>query len=97
MADWRGNLLVADGRDSATLAIARSRVTVQRDRRASRGPRGTAHVIRGGDHVAQLLIGADDPQTIAEGGRLKVTGDAKRLLGVLFPAQHPQLSIRDRV
>jgi len=91
MTDWRGNLLVAGGRDSATLAIARSRVTV------SSGGRGAAHAVRGGDHVAQLLIGADDPREIAEAGRMKVTGDAGRLLGVLFPAQHPQLSLRDRV
>lgn len=89
LAGWKGRLLVADGRQEAMLVIDRSRVRVEPGARA-------AHAIRGGDEIAQLLIGADDPDAIFEARGTRLTGDARRLAGVLFPNQHPQLSLRDR-
>ena len=86
---WRGRLVVADKRETVTLHINRSRV------RVSRGGR-SQHAIRGGDRTAQLLIGTDDPAVTLETARMTVTGDAARLAGVLFPNEHPMLSLRDR-
>jgi hypothetical protein len=56
----------------------------------------TTNTIRGGNHVAQLLIGTGDPWEIAEAARMRVTGEARSLLPVLFPAQEPQLNAWDR-
>jgi hypothetical protein len=89
LARWRGNLLVADAREEAVLRIDRSRVKV--------GEAGKAeHAIRGGDRIAQLLIGADDPGAIIEAAAMKTAGEARRLAEVLFPNEHPQLNLRDR-
>lgn len=89
LADWRGKLLLADGRQKVTLVVNRSRVKAVPADRAE-------HVISGGNRIAQLLIGTDDPQAIIDAGRMKVRGDARRLAGVLFPDQHPMLGLRDR-
>lgn len=86
---WRGRLVVADKRETVTLHIDRSRVKVARGGRSK-------HAIRGGDRMAQLLIGTDDPAVTLETARMTVTGDAARLAEVLFPNEHPMLSLRDR-
>jgi hypothetical protein len=52
--------------------------------------------LRAGWHLAQLLIGTDDPMETCEVGRIRLQGDAARLVPVLFPAQHPQLQLGDR-
>ena len=84
LADWHGRLLIADSREKALLSIARSEVAVA-------PPAATKHAIRGGDEIAQLLIGTDEPaETVAAHG-IRLAGDARKLLPVLFPAQHPLL------
>jgi len=88
LSGWRGKLLVSDGRDRATLSIDRSAVSVA-------PPTGTKHAIRGGDAIAQLLIGTHDPFETADAAGVRFSGDARRLLPVLFPAQHPQMSYWD--
>ena len=88
LADWRGDLLIADSREKALLRIDRSRVTV-----AAPGP--TKHTVRGGDRVAQLLIGTDDPCQTADAARMRLAGDARRLLDVLLPCRHPMLAAWD--
>jgi predicted N-acetyltransferase YhbS len=98
LADWRGRLLIADSREAATLAVDRSRISVLRKRGlgANRGTARAAHAIRGGDAVAQLLIGSDEPGAVIEAAAMTTTGDAAELARALFPNQHPQLSLRDR-
>jgi hypothetical protein len=91
LADWRGSLLLDSGREQAVLVIDRGRVRVAAEGRGGR----PQHGIRGGEHVAQLLIGTDAPGEVIEAAGMKVAGDARRLAEVLFPAQHPQLSLRD--
>ncbi len=85
-ATWGGDLLIADPREKVTLRIGRGRVDVLP--KPSVRPR---HTIRGAEHIAQLLIGTHCPEEIVEAGRIRLTGDAKKLTGILFPDQHPTL------
>jgi predicted acetyltransferase len=89
MADWRGELLIADPREKVTLRIERGTVRVS-DGGSAR------HALRGGEEIAQLLIGTDDPRQVIAAGGIRATGDALRLAEALFPAQHPQLCLWDR-
>jgi len=89
LAPWRGNLLIADAREQVLLVIDRSRVHVAAVRK-------TKHAIRGGEEIAQLLIGSDEPEEIVEASGTRLSGDAHALIRVLFPNQHPQLRTWDR-
>jgi len=91
LGDWCGRLLIADGRERVLLEIARSRVRLA----SSTGPSGTKHAIRGGDAVAQLLLGTEEPREIVASQGMRLAGDARKLLGVLFPNQHPMLGAWD--
>jgi len=86
---WGGSLLVAGRRERVTLRVDRSRIKVEEGRAAE-------HAICGGPRIAQLLIGTDDPAAIIDAAGMKTTGEARRIAEVLFPNQHPQLSLRDR-
>jgi hypothetical protein len=88
LAGWRGRLLIADAREKAMLAIDRSHVRTL-------PPEATKHAIRGSDQIAQLLIGTDEPDEVVEAGGIRLTGDARKLIQVLFPNQHPQLGVWD--
>lgn len=89
LAGWSGKLLIQDARESAALDIRRSRVAVVAPGRAS-------HSIRGGNEIAQLLIGTDEPVEVIESGGMRLSGDARELAAVLFPNQHPNLAPADR-
>lgn len=89
MRDWRGTLVVAGAGEEAALHIRRGRVRV--------GPgRSARHAIWGGAALARLLIGSAEPDEAIEAGRMRLSGDARRLAAVLFPNQHPMLSAWDR-
>ena len=87
LARWRGRLTVAGGGDKATLSIGPGGVRVAGG--ASR------NAVRGAAEIAQLLIGTDEPDQIVRAGKIRLTGDARKLLSVLFPNQHPVLGQRD--
>ena len=89
LADWRGDLLVADPRDEVLLRIASGQVKVGE-------PRPTRHAIRGGEAIAQLVLGTDRPREVIEGGGIRLSGDARWLVEALFPRQWPELSALDR-
>ena len=91
LADWCGRLLIRDSRERVMLDIRRSTVRLGRPGKTS----PARHALRGGDEVTQLLIGADDPQETAAAFGLRPTGRARDLLPVLFPNQHPLLSLWD--
>ena len=95
LSGWRGGLLIADPREKVKLAIDRSRVRVCAAGRSS-DTRPARHTVRGGEEIAQLLIGTDEPGEIVEAANIKLAGDARKLVNVLFPNQHPILSVRDR-
>ncbi len=88
MDGWRGLVTLEDPREKVALKIDRGRVTV-----APAGP--TRNTIRGDDHIAQLLLGTDEPGEVIEGGKITVTGDAQRLAPILFPNQHPIMGLWD--
>jgi hypothetical protein len=88
LADWAGDLLIADTRDEVMLSLSGGQV------RATQ-PGATSNAIRGGDEIVQLLIGTDRPAEVIEAGRMRLSGDAARLAEVLFPEQHPTLSQAD--
>ena len=88
LADWQGTLaleLRAGGTEEAvTLAVHSGTVEV--------GPGAAgSNVIAGNQAIAQLLLGTEDPAEIVAENGIAVRGDAKRLLPVLFPPQHPQM------
>jgi predicted N-acetyltransferase YhbS len=89
LANWKGSLQVSDRRDRVRLEIDGG-VSVCRDRGRA------AHRIEGGDAIASLLIGTDEPLETAAACGIKLHGQAARLLAVLFPAQHPMLHEADR-
>jgi len=86
---YRGSLRVEGPEGAAGLALDRGRVRVVP---AARGRTS----LRAGWYLAQLLLGTDDPMETCEVGRVRLAGDAARLVPVLFPAQHPQLQLGDR-
>jgi hypothetical protein len=89
LATWRGTLLIRDAWEAAALKIDRGRVAVA-------APGRSRHAIRGGEQVAQLLIGTDEPDEIVAAAGMRLSGDARHLIRVLFPNQHPTLSAWDR-
>ncbi len=89
LSGWCGDVQFTGGDERVTLRIVRGEVTVTPEGR-------TDHAVEGGPELAQLLLGTDEPGEVVEAGGLVLSGDAKRLLPVLFPAQHPQLSEADR-
>ncbi len=96
-SDWHGELLVADARDRVMLKIGDGRVVIADDGKATGGTgRRVRHAIRGREHLAQLLIGSEATMEVVEHGRIRLTGDARRLAGVLFPARQPSLAGWDR-
>jgi hypothetical protein len=63
---------------------------------AALAPQGRPeHAIRGGWEIAQLLVGAGDPADIARSYGIALSGQAGRLLGALFPDQHPLICCWD--
>jgi predicted acetyltransferase len=90
LADRRRELLIDNGRESALLRIAAGRVAV-----APASGRAAAHAVRGGDAIAQLLIGTDTPDETVRTGGLRLSGDAGLLVRALFPYQHPLLPAWD--
>lgn len=88
MSTWSGCLRITDPRESVGLRIQRGRVRLA-------SPGGTRHSIRAGEEFAQLIMGTDEPHEVVAAGRMRLTGDARQLLPILFPAQHPALGALD--
>lgn len=87
-ATWQGNLCIVLEENGAT-----ERVLLAFDKGVvSLAPVGeTAHVIRGGQALAQLIVGSEAAEEVVEMAGIEVSGDARQLLSVLFPAQWPQM------
>ncbi|MCZ6636026.1 MAG: GNAT family N-acetyltransferase [bacterium] len=84
--DWQGHLLIGLEKEGVILEIDRGSVCL--------APSGTTdHAIRGGDRLAQLVVGTEAPDEVMDG--MQVNGQAKELVEVLFPKQDPQLSVVD--
>jgi len=88
LAGWSGELLLVGSGEAITLSVDRGHVRVA-------PAADSLHAIEAGDALAQLAIGADSPDATVESASIRLSGDAGRLLPVLFPAQHPQMSNDD--
>ena len=88
LADWRGNLLLvletAHEKAEVLLSIDAGQVAVV-------PAVATPHSIRGGQALAQLVVGTESPDEIVEMAGIELHGDAARLLPILFPMQYPQM------
>lgn len=90
LSGWRGRLTIDSGRDAADLRIGKPGV------RAAPCTSAGPHALRGGDAVARLLLGSEQPGEILHAPDIQVTGEAARLVRTLFPAQQPMLRPMDR-
>jgi len=89
LSDWCGDLLLDNNREAVTLLINQGDVQVVAASRSKNS-------MSGGEAIAQLILGTDDPnETVAIGG-VKVRGAASALLPVLFPNEYPALGSWDR-
>lgn len=88
MSGWRGHLSITDPRETVTLALADGTVRMAPST-------STAHSVRGGEQIVQLLVGTTSPSEVSEMGGFELTGEAANLLEVLFPAQHATLAVWD--
>lgn len=89
LAGYTGELRITGCDATVGLKIAGGKVSLI-------GKAAGRNAIRGGHEVAQLLIGTDEPMEVCEAGKIRLSGDAARLVSVLFPNQHPQLHQLDR-
>lgn len=90
LAAWRGQILIAGPHEQVVLRLAAGKVSVH-------PAVGTVpNAIRGGHEIVQLLLGTADPDEIVSAGALRLSGQAHRLLGTLFPNQHCRLGAWDR-
>ena len=89
LATWRGTLGIRlrgdDATETVTLAVKDDGIEVRKARALD------ANAIAGGQALARLLLGAEDAAEVVAVDGIDATGDAARLLPVLFPTQHPQM------
>jgi predicted acetyltransferase len=88
-ANWQGELLLTGVDEQVVLELDHSNVHVSL-------PKPTGHVVEGGQHLVQLLIGTEEPLEAALAADMKLSGEAKGLIQVLFPKQYPGLSEWDQ-
>jgi hypothetical protein len=92
---WNGTLAFGFGSARAAVKIRGTKVAC--DPTYGSGKAGKSkHSVTGGDHMIQLLMGTDDPESVIAHGKLKLAGDAKFLVPILCPNRHPELAEWDR-
>jgi hypothetical protein len=89
LSAWRGDLFLNNRQEAVTLRIDEGKIQILRG-----AP--SPNSISGGEEIAQLMFGTDEPQQTVDAGRIRLRGQAKVLVPVLFPNQHPALSAWDR-
>ncbi len=96
-SSWTGSLLIQRDRESVVLEVTRRGITVrdEEERAKSRGTKTRAHRVRGGDELALLFIGADEPERLINRCGMRTSGSAKALVCALFPEQTPSLGLWD--
>jgi predicted N-acetyltransferase YhbS len=93
LANWRGTLVISTGREEVALQINRSHIEVQASEDGE--PLQSKHSLHGGEYVAQLVLGSEEPGELIAAHQMQLTGDAPRLTEILFPAQWPQMGNAD--
>jgi predicted acetyltransferase len=90
-ANWQGELLLKGIDEQALLEVHPSKVNLSLTKH-----KHSAHSVEGGHHLVQLLLGTEEPLEIAMAAQMKLTGDAEKLIQVLFPKQYPALAEWDQ-
>ena len=90
LADWRGSLtfVLEDtmGTERVTVDFGDDGATIRET------PMAVAdNTLVGGQAIIQLLLGCESADEVVAVNGIKVSGDATRLLPILFPPQHPQM------
>jgi hypothetical protein len=88
LSGWSGDLLITSDEEKILLKITNGSVRVT-------AGKSSRNAIRAGKELAQLLIGTDDPLAVVHQYNMRLSGAARRLVPVLFPARHPMLGARD--
>lgn len=88
LENWNGDLLISCNDEKIMLSMCGSNVRVA-------APGQTEHSIQGGDDMARLIVGSESPNEIVALSNMVLSGDALRLVEVLFPKQYPQISGAD--
>lgn len=95
--DWTGSIHFQKDREPVVMIIDRRGISIQDGAQAkSWGTKDRIHRVRIGDAFGQFIIGLDDPNRLLERHGFKTTGDAKGLIGALFPEQFPSLGKWDQ-
>jgi hypothetical protein len=89
LSGWCGDLLIDNSQEVVTLHIKQGKIEL-----LPGAP--SENCILGGEAVVQLLFGTDDPHETIDLGGIRLRGQAKLLVPVLFPNEYPALSFWDR-
>ena len=89
LSDWCGDLLVDDSQEAVTLRIKPEKIELLPGARSENS-------ISGGEAIVQLLFGTDHPEETIDLNDIRLRGQAKFLVPVLFPNEYPALSFWDR-
>lgn len=81
--------MVDDSEEAVTLRIKQGKIELLTGSRSENS-------ISGGEAIAQLMFGTDDPQETIDSGGIRLRGQAKFLVPALFPNEYPALSFWDR-
>jgi hypothetical protein len=84
-ARWTGSLLLDGGSQQAMLRMNGGKIRLD-----TAGP--AANVLHGGDALARLLIGSDEPDEVLRQEQMTCAGVALPLVCALFPNRSPMLS-----
>lgn len=87
-ATWQGTLTIVLEQNGVSEEIT---LTIDKGVVSLTSVGETEHTIRGGQALAQLIVGSEAPTEVVEMGDIEVSGDARILLPVLFPSQWPQM------
>jgi len=90
LCDYSGTLTIKGPESTVNLNIDKGKVV------SLGGKPSAKNQIQAGHELAQLLIGTDSPDEVVDYGNMRLSGDAKLLLPILFPAQYPALHQADR-
>jgi len=85
LVNWKGHLMLDAGEQKAVLNIGNGYIQVTKSH-------PTEHCINGGAGIGRLLIGSDEPAEVIRQEKITCSGDAARLVCVLFPNLYPMLS-----
>jgi hypothetical protein len=89
LSAWSGDLLIDDSQEAVTVRIRQGKMELLPGTRCENS-------ISGGNAIVQLMFGTDDPQETIESGDIRLHGQAKFLVPVLFPNEYPALGFWDR-